>query len=38
MANLPWDLWLNAVDLPDGLSAEHEYDAASGRLSVTKER
>ena len=35
MANLPWDLWLNPVDLPDGLSATHEYDAASGRLTVT---
>ena len=35
MANLPWDLWLNPVDLPDGLAAEHEYDAASGRLTVT---
>ncbi len=35
MATLPWDLWLNAVDLPEGLAAAHEYDAASGRLTVT---
>ncbi|MEO6398504.1 MAG: glycoside hydrolase family 36 protein [Tepidiformaceae bacterium] len=35
MANLPWDLWLNPVDLPEGLAAVHEYDAASGRLAVT---
>ena len=35
MAILPWDLWLNAVDLPDGLAAEHDYDAASGRMTVT---
>ena len=35
MPQLPWDLWLNAPALPEGLSLSHEYDAASGLLTVT---
>jgi len=34
MLNLPWDLWFNPLELPDGLSLETSYDAVSGRLEM----
>jgi len=34
MLNLPWDLWLNPRDLPEGLDLEMAYDAATSRLQL----
>ena len=35
MLNLPWDLWLNARGLPEGLDLEMAYEAATSRLQLT---
>ncbi len=35
MLNLPWDLWLNPIDLPPGLTLETAFDAPTGRLQLT---
>ena len=35
MLNLPWDLWLNPLELPDGLALETTYSAATSRLQMT---
>lgn len=37
MPQLPWDLELDAIDLPEGLRAETAYDYAAARLLVTLE-
>ena len=34
MLNLPWDLWLNPRDLPEGLDLEMAYDPATSRLQL----
>src|SRR5215208_3225541 len=34
MLNLPWDLWLNPPPLPDGVTLETEFDAATSRLRM----
>lgn len=35
MQNLPWDLWLNPVGLPDGLDLEAQYDVVPSLLRIT---
>jgi len=35
MQNLPWDLWLNPIDLPAGLDFEAGYDAGASLMRVT---
>ncbi|MGE0599156.1 MAG: glycoside hydrolase family 36 protein [Dehalococcoidia bacterium] len=35
MLNLPWDLWLNPLELPPGIGLETEYDVLTARLQIT---